>query len=235
MAAKPTIKIEIPKACFVNDKIIVSWESENADKVEIVHNGFISAVTLNGSLAFTATESETFSFIVSNREWSLESEDHKILVYAEDHFQIPYFIHVEQIQERISAHNQMVASIRHKHYLYPAFIIVSIPLVLCFYSLLSFIGLPVLLKFGVLLFATIWAYSSYKFVRDVVHQTTSKNSILFCGLTLLGIIYISSVFKINTIQNTEIEYRLTLWVGVFLVIIYVVSINILKRIIYDKI
>lgn len=235
MNVKPTIKLEVSKACFLNDQIKVSWESKNADSVEIVHNGSISAVQLNGSLFFNATEHETISFIVSNREWSLESEEHKILVYSEDHFQLPHFINVEQIQDKINAHNQMGGFVGHKHYLYPAFIIVSIPLVVGFYSLLGFIAQPISVKLGVLLFSTIWTYSSYKFVSDVVHHTNSRNNILFCTLTMFGIVYLSSIFRIDTIKAPEVEYRLTIWVGAFLGIIYLVSINCLKRVIYGKV
>ena len=232
---KPIIKPEIPKACFVNDKIKVSWESENADKVEIIHNDSISEVQLNGSLVFTATENETFSFIVSNREWSLESEEHKILVYAEDHFRLPNFINRKKILERISYHEKGITFVHHKHYLFPAFLIVSSPIILSFFSLMSFIGYPSGKKLCLLLFSIIWAFYSYKYVVGIVHKATTINTKLYWGLTIIGIAYISSIFRINTINSLVIEYRLSLWVGIILMIINIVSTNSLKRIVNEKI
>ena len=236
MTVKPTIKCEIPKACFVNDKIKVFWESENADSVEIVHNGSISAVQLKGSLAFTATENETFSFIVSNREWSLELEEHKILVYAEDHFRLPRFINGKQVLDLIGHRDYGINCVCRKKYFTQAFLLVSIPVVLSFFSLLNFIANPLWAKLLVLLFSTIWSFSSYYYVRNVAHrESTIIQNVFFWFLSLLGIVYISSIFRISIIGHIEIEYRLAVWMGVFLLFIYIISAINLRRIVYGKI
>ena len=237
MAERPKIASNIPKACFVNDKIKVSWMSENADTVEIVRNGSISAVSLNGTMEFNATEGEEFSFIVSNREWTLESEKQKILIYAENHFQSPRFINVGHVLDKMSFRpNYWINFIGQKHFLFPAFLMISLPVVLTFFFFLSFFEHLTWTKLLLLLFATIWTFSSCRYVKGVLHKTsTIADTILFWFLTLAGVVYISSIFRISTIQSVEIEYRLTIWIGILLISIYLISINILKRAIYDKI
>lgn len=236
MTVKPIIKADVPKACFVNDKIKISWESENADSVEIVHNGSISTVQLNGSLVFTATENETLSFIVSNREWSLESEEYKILVYAEDHFRLPRFITGKQILDIIGHRDYEINCVYRKKHLSHAFLLVSIPVVLTFFSLLNFIAHPLLAKSLILLFSTIWTFSSYYYVINVAHrESTIIQNVFFWLLSLLGIVYTSSIFRISIIGHIDIEYRLAVWMGVFLLFIYIISAINLRRIGYGKI
>ena len=236
MTVKPIIIADIPKVCFVNDKIRISWESVGADNVEIVHNGSISTVQLKGSLVFNAIENESFSFIVSNREWSLESEEYKILVYAEDHFRLPRFIKGKQILDIIDHRDYEINCVYRKKYYTQAFLLVSIPVVLTFFSLLNFIANPLWSKLLVLLFSTIWFFSSYYYVRNVAHRESAIiQNVFFWLLSLLGIVYISSIFRICIIGQIEIEYRLAVWVGTFLLLIYVISAINLRRIGYGKI
>ena len=237
MVGKPIIRSNIPaKACFVNDKLVISWESENADNVEIVHNGKISAVSLNGSLVFTATENESFSFIVSNREWSLEYDGPKILVYAEDHFRRPSFITRENVFNVIGCQDFKLTFSHQKHHIFPSAVLLSTPVALCFFSLLSMIVHPSWIKMMILSFSAIWTCFSYYYVIGVLRKKSSIIiNILFWISTFTGIAIISSFFRITTIEFPEIKYRLTGWVGAFLILIYLVSINNLKRIVYGKI
>ena len=236
MTLKPNIKIDVTKVCFVGDKIKVFWESENADAVEIVHNGAISAVQLNGSLAFIATENETISFIVSNREWSLESEEYKVLVYAKDHFRLPHFINGKEVFDIIGYRDFKITFTYQKHHLFPAFVMLSTPIAMCFFSLLTLIVHPSWICGMYFSSSVIWTYYSFYYVITMLRKKSSTMvNVLFCITTLTGIAFIASLFRITTIESPEIKYRLTGWVGAFLILIYLVSINNLKRIVYGKI
>lgn len=236
MTVKPNIKIDVTKVCFVGDKIKVFWESENADAVEMVHNGAISAVQLNGYLAFTATENETFSFIVSNREWSLESEEYKVLVYVKDHFRFPHFIYGRDVFDILEYQDFKITFKHKKHHLLPAYVMLSIPLASCIFSLLSIIVHPSWMCGIFFPFSVIWTYSSFYYIITMSRKKSSTVvNVLFCITTLTGIALIASLFRITTIESPEIRYRLTGWVCAFLIIIYLVSINNLKRIVYGKI